>query len=164
MKRDEYNYIYGNDEEERKEAIDKLRGTIDVYDCDICGGKLTMVYDAPCFVCTKCGVITHEDIVYSYAAGYPMEDDGEGQFLYDETSYDEVYTEDGDTVNCDMCQGEIKWKDGRYECPRCKQVMSREVFFNHIGANPPGDECIACASLYPGCVFCPHGYVDDEDK
>lgn len=76
--------------------------------------------------------------------------------------YDEVYDEDGFTVTCDMCSGEIKWKDGVYLCPDCGQILSRTEFLNYIGAEPPGVECASCVNLYPGCVVCPYGYVKDE--
>lgn len=93
-------------------------------------------------------------------------DEDEYEDVYDEYTdiydgYDEVYDEDGYEVLCDMCTGEIKWKDGVYVCPKCGQIMSREVFFNYIGADPPGEECVHCDNLYPGCVICPYGYCDD---
>lgn len=75
--------------------------------------------------------------------------------------YDDVYDENGDAVFCDCCGNEIKWKDGIYICPECGQTMSRSVFFNYIGAEPPGIECETCSNLYPGCIICPHGYVED---
>ena len=77
-------------------------------------------------------------------------------------SYDEVYDEDGNSVFCDGCGGEIKWKNGVYICPSCGKTMSREEFFNYIGAEPPGKECLTCDNLYPGCIICPYGYVDEE--
>jgi len=80
-----------------------------------------------------------------------------------DSSYDDVYDEDGNEVNCDYCHAEMKFKGGQYVCLECGQVMSREVFFNYIGAEPPGSECVTCDNLYPGCIVCPHGYVVDED-
>lgn len=74
--------------------------------------------------------------------------------------YDDVYDEDGDFVIC-ACGEEIKWKDGVYICPNCGQTMTRSEFFNYIGAEPPGPECITCDNLYPGCVICHYGYVED---
>ena len=41
--------------------------------------------------------------------------------------------------------------------------MSRGEFFNCIGANPPGPECLSCYNRYPGCTDCPYGYVDNEN-
>lgn len=77
--------------------------------------------------------------------------------------YDEVYDEEGSFVPCDYCNGYIKWKDGTYICSDCGQTMSRDVFFNYIGAEPPGPECLTCDNLYPGCVICHHGYINDDD-
>lgn len=77
-----------------------------------------------------------------------------------EDVYDNVYDEDGDFVHC-VCGGTIKWKDGIYICPDCDETLSRLEFFNYIGANPPGPECVTCMNLYPGCVICPYGYVED---
>lgn len=74
--------------------------------------------------------------------------------------YDDVYDEHGDTVICDECGHEIYWKDGIYVCPQCGKTMSRQVFFDYIGAMPPGPKCLTCDNLYPGCVTCPHGYTD----
>lgn len=74
--------------------------------------------------------------------------------------YDDVYDEDGYYVIC-ACGGEIKWKDGIYICPHCGLTMNRSEFFNYIGAEPPGPECITCNNLYPGCVICRHGYIED---
>lgn len=94
--------------------------------------------------------------------------DREYDRLYDseeiklDDSYEDVYDEEGNEVNCDYCYTEMKWKDGQYICPGCGQVMSRKVFFNYIGANPPGPECEQCDNIYPGCIACPHGYVDAD--
>lgn len=76
--------------------------------------------------------------------------------------YDDVYDEDGDVVYCDRCGSEIKWKDGQYTCPDCGQIMSRKIFFEYIGADPPDEICLICDNLYPGCVICPYGYVKDD--
>lgn len=75
--------------------------------------------------------------------------------------YDDVYDEEGNFVYCDYCNSELKWKDGIYVCPNCGQTMTRSEFFNYIGAEPPGPECITCDNLYPGCVICHYGYVED---
>lgn len=77
--------------------------------------------------------------------------------------YDDVYDEEGYFVYCDCCNNELKWKDGIYICPNCGQTMNRAEFFNYIGAEPPGPNCITCVELYPGCPFCPYGYIDDDD-
>lgn len=39
--------------------------------------------------------------------------------------------------------------------------MSRSEFFNAIGAEPPGPECVDYNNLYPGCIICPYGYVKE---
>jgi len=77
--------------------------------------------------------------------------------------YDDVYDEEGYFVYCDCCNNELKWKDGIYICPNCGQTMNRAEFFNYIGAEPPGPNCITCVELYPGCAFCPYGYINDDD-
>lgn len=173
-KKDEYEEIYDNgddngidysdldENEDPEEAIEEIRGTIESGDCIYCNGRNTMKYDGSiCFVCSKCRRSTHEDIYYRWVAGYSIE--FEGDKFYDE-SYEDVWTEDGDVVNCDelYCNGEIRWRDGQYICPECGQIMSRAVFFNHIGADPPGKECVTCNELYPGCISCPRGYVKDK--
>lgn len=77
--------------------------------------------------------------------------------------YEDIYDEDGDAVICDLCGGEMKWNDNECVCPECGQRMDRETFFNYIGAEPPGPECTGCENIYPGCVICPYGYVEDEE-
>lgn len=78
--------------------------------------------------------------------------------------YEDVYDENGDTVRCDSCGFDIHWKDGVYVCPSCGRIMSREVFFDYIGATPPGPRCIDCDNLYPGCMTCPYDYVDELSR
>lgn len=75
--------------------------------------------------------------------------------------YEDVYNENGDAVFCDTCGEEIRWKDGVYFCMGCGKRMSRTVFFDYIGATPPGLECLNCDNLYPGCMTCPFGYVNE---
>lgn len=86
---------------------------------------------------------------------------GQSEYELDE-DYADVYDEDGDSVICDFCGGRIKFENGEYVCPDCGQTMSRETFFNYIGADIPGDECLNCDSLYPGCTQCPHGYFEED--
>ncbi len=76
--------------------------------------------------------------------------------------YDEVYDEEGAVVICDLCGSEMIWKNSQYICSGCGQVMERSVFFNYIGAEPPGSKCVICDNLYPGCVVCPYGYIEDD--
>lgn len=155
-RRDEYGEIY-NDVED---AVEKLRGTILKGDCLFCNAVNGMKYEGDiCFVCSKCGNSTHEDIYYMWVAGFPV--DINGDICVDET-YEDIYDEDGYSVHCDVCDSIMKWKDGLYVCPGCGQSMDRPEFFNYIGAEPPGEECISCENIYPGCVCCPHGYIDED--
>lgn len=80
--------------------------------------------------------------------------------LYEEV-YSEVYDTDGDTVTCDRCYDEIKWRerDGVYMCRSCGRSFSRKEFFDYIGVIPPGEACYDCDNLFPGCMWCPHGYI-----
>lgn len=77
--------------------------------------------------------------------------------------YEDIYDEDGNFVICDICGGEMKWKDNECVCPECGRRMDRETFFDYIGAEPPGPECAGCENIYPGCVICPYGYVEDDE-
>lgn len=78
-----------------------------------------------------------------------------------------AYDETGDRSVCDICGQELKWNpiDQKYECPDCGQEMNRTVYFNHIGANPPGQICLtACNENYPFCKkYCPHYSFDSDD-
>ena len=82
---------------------------------------------------------------------------------YDEVYGERVYDEEGNGVECDWCGSDIIWKNGNYYCFNCDEVWSREKFFNYIGAQLPGKECLTCDNLYPGCIVCQHGYVKDEE-
>ena len=75
--------------------------------------------------------------------------------------YNSIYSDSDRTGNCPYCNTEIRWKDGQYICPNCGEVMSRSEFFNAIGAEPPGPECVDCNNLYPGCIICLYGYVKE---
>lgn len=75
--------------------------------------------------------------------------------------YDDVYDEEGNDVICDLCGEEIGWKNGIYICKNCGKMFNRADFFNYIGAEPPGKECVKCDNLYPGCIVCPYGYIED---
>ena len=78
--------------------------------------------------------------------------------------YEEVYDESGSYVPCDgyNCNAKVKFHNGQYECPKCGKIFDRADFFNYIGANPPGLECVTCDNQYPGCIVCPYGYETDE--
>lgn len=82
-----------------------------------------------------------------------------------EEIYSDVYDENEDYVLCDICGAEIKWRerDGVYICPACGRTFTRADFFDYIGAQPPGEECYTCQCLYPGCMYCPHGYTDSDN-
>lgn len=152
---DEYGDIY-NDVDD---AIEELDGTIVEGDCMYCNAVDGMKYEGDiCFICSSCGNAVHKNIYYMWTAGFPVETNGD---VYVDESYEDVYDEDGFSVQCDMCNSIIKWKDGLYICPDCGQTFSRPEFFNYIGAEPPGEECTSCDNIYPGCTVCPHGYVDD---
>ena len=78
--------------------------------------------------------------------------------------YEEVYDESGSYVPCDgyNCNAKVKFHNGQYKCPKCGKIFDRADFFNYIGANPPGPECVTCDNQYPGCIVCPYGYETDE--
>lgn len=144
-----------------------IRGTITSGDCPYCHATNSMEYNGKdFFFCPKCNCGLPEDEYYNWYLGGPFELDFEnGDFPYDHTVYSDVYTEEGETVRCLSCGAEIKWKDETYQyiCPNCEEIMGRTDLFNHIGADPPGLECATCNNLYPGCISCPYGYVDDDD-
>ena len=89
-------------------------------------------------------------------------DETEG-LSYDEVYGERAYDEEGNDVQCDWCGGDIIWKDGQYYCFRCDEVWPRQKFFDYIGAQPPGKECVTCDNLYPGCMVCKYGYIKDEE-
>ena len=85
-KKDEYDRIYGWDEENPKnyedlseevdldELIEELRGTIGRGTCLYCGKPNAMVYEGNvCFICEECGKSTHENIYYRWLAGGSIE-------------------------------------------------------------------------------------------
>lgn len=73
-----------------------------------------------------------------------------------------VYDEEGRSVTCPVCGAEIVWENDNYICWNCKTVMRRDEFFDYIGVEPAGPKCITCDTIYPGCNYCPHGYIDEE--
>lgn len=78
-----------------------------------------------------------------------------------------AYDEEGEAVFCDICGGELKWDQakGEWYCPECGQVMSRAVYFDYIGAGPPGTECLTnCRENYPFCKkYCDRYLIDPRD-
>ena len=89
-------------------------------------------------------------------------DDGEEEG----TVFSEAYDEEGNSVCCPSCGDEMYFKDGTniFVCLSCGYEMDRQEYFDYIGAEPPGEECKTCDSLYPGCIWCTYGYVKDEDE
>ena len=78
-------------------------------------------------------------------------------------SVDYAYDEEGNWVECDVCNQPLVFKDGEYYCAECEEVWSRDKFFNYISADLPGAECYTCDNDYPSCEECPYGYVEDDD-
>lgn len=78
-----------------------------------------------------------------------------------------AYDENGNGVPCDMCGGEMKWNPvmQNYVCENDDQAMSRIEYFNYIGANPPGPDCLTnCSENYPVCKqFCTRYKIDPSD-
>lgn len=78
-----------------------------------------------------------------------------------------AYDESGEAVACDICGADIKWDRTQREwyCPECGQTMTRALYFNHIGAEPPGLECLTtCCENYPFCKkYCERYFIDPDD-
>lgn len=98
----------------------------------------------------------------------------------DQDEYDEIYEldvrdewmnaaydEEGDIAVCDICGAEMRWDQGNDEwyCPECGQIMNRAIYFNHIGAEPPGADCLTnCCENYPFCKkICDRYSIDPDD-
>lgn len=79
--------------------------------------------------------------------------------------YNGAYDDDGNDVVCDFCGGEMKFRDGEWYCTECGQTMDRATYFNHIGAEPPGDGCMhGCDENYPLCKkWCSRYEIDPDD-
>lgn len=72
---DEYGEIYGYGikDDAKLEKIEEFKDTIGRGDCLYCGAKLAMEYSGNiCFICSTCGKSVHEDVYYSWAAGYDI--------------------------------------------------------------------------------------------
>ena len=78
-----------------------------------------------------------------------------------------AYDENGESVLCDICSSEMKWnpKDRLWYCPECGRQMSRAVYFDYIGADPPGADCLTnCRENYPFCKkHCERYPIDPND-
>lgn len=65
-----------------------------------------------------------------------------------------VYDEEGNAIYCSRCGEEYGYdrRKNDYYCRGCGERMSREEFFQYIGANPPGADCLTyCRDDYPLC-------------
>lgn len=102
---------------------------------------------------------THDNDYYEY---FDVAESSDVTFSDCDDDYSDVFDEDGDSVICDCCGDLIKFRNGKYVCSGCGQVLSRSEFFNYIGADIPGDECLTCDNLYPGCTQCPYGYEIED--
>lgn len=80
-------------------------------------------------------------------------------------NYSEVSDEQGLSVLCPSCDDQLYFNEAEniFVCLGCGYEMSRQDFLEYIGAEPPGEECKTCDSLYPGCMWCDHGYVDEDE-
>lgn len=78
-----------------------------------------------------------------------------------------AYDEEGEAVLCDICGEEMKWNQAENEwyCPGCGQAMSRAVYLDYIGADPPGSDCLTgCRENYPFCKkYCDRYAIDPMD-
>ena len=78
-----------------------------------------------------------------------------------------AYDEEGSVAACDICGSEMRWNPKAHEwhCPGCGQTMNRALYFNHIGAEPPGTECLTlCHENYPFCKkHCERFPIDPDD-
>lgn len=107
---------------------------------------------------------------------YQREDDEEDEYegyaeVYEVDVHDEwvnsAYDEEGGAVPCDLCDSEMRWDPERriWYCPECERAMDRAVYFNYIGANPPGPDCITnCLENYPFCKkYCERYNIPPND-
>lgn len=78
-----------------------------------------------------------------------------------------AYDEEGNAVVCERCHCEMKWNPVMqvWYCPECEREMDRPTYFLHIGAQPPGSEClINCCENYPFCKkYCERYAIDSND-
>lgn len=99
-----------------------------------------------------------------------LDDDGEelGTVFSNEymSQFSEAYDEEGNSFCCPNCGDEMYFKDNEntFVCLACGHEMDRQEYLGYIGADLPGEECRTCDSLYPGCISCPYGYVDEDDE
>lgn len=77
------------------------------------------------------------------------------------------FDDEGGSAVCGRCFTELRWKSdgsGCY-CPECEQELDRSDYFNYIGAQPPGSDCVyGCTEPYPQCKqFCDRYSIDPDD-
>lgn len=85
-----------------------------------------------------------------------VNENGEDEQVYRIDAADDFFNgafdEDGDCVECDICQeGRLRFRNGNWVCQDCGNVINRPEYFNYIGAEPPGEDCITCNNNYPLC-------------
>ena len=73
---------------------------------------------------------------------------------------DDVFDDDEDDIGNELDVPEEEIEEAVDQIKG--KVNTGGEFFNCIGANPPGPECLSCNNRYPGCTDCPYGYVDNE--
>lgn len=77
-----------------------------------------------------------------------------------------AWDETGERAICDRCGEELKWNPVmvHWYCTGCDQEMDRKTYFNHIGACPPGEDCLlTCEENYPFCKKTCERYEIDLD-
>lgn len=78
-----------------------------------------------------------------------------------------AYDEDGNSVNCDICDGELKFNKRKciWCCSDCGREMNRDLYFQYIGAEPSGEKCLKqCKTNYPFCKKkCKYYSIDISD-
>ena len=78
------------------------------------------------------------------------------------------YDENGEEVLCDICdEGVMRWNEdaGVWVCDECGRTMTRQEYFDWIGANPPGKKCLnSCCENYPFCKkYCCEYDIPEDD-
>lgn len=80
-----------------------------------------------------------------------------------------AYDDTGAAVFCEhrYCDGELRFDPAlrSWYCPDCGARMDRKDYFDYIGADPPGPDCLHdCDENYPWCKhICDRYYIDPND-
>lgn len=78
-----------------------------------------------------------------------------------------AYDETGNAAVCGLCGAELRWNPVMecWYCPDCGQEMNRVEYFDFIGAQPPGAQCLTnCCENYPFCKkYCERYAIDPDD-